>query len=587
MTKPLGVNYSLYTLLLCFALMAYSSMVFYPRWQKHQTESTIAYDVEGYYWYLPSVFIYKDLKKQGFMDSVMRIYKASGSDIFEQGFVHKKSGNYVLKYTSGMAILYLPAFVIGHLAASALGYPADGFSTPYQLSLQIWGLAFAFIGLYHLRKLLLLYYADKIVAVSLFLLVFGSNYLNYAAIDVGMSHSWLFTLYVFLLLNTHNFYKTFGLRYILRIGFIIGLLTLIRPTEAISVLIPLLWGVNSFDDLKNRFALLYQKKGLVFVAALCAFSVVFIQLFYWYTTTGDWIVYSYQDQGFNFKRPHAFVYSWSYKAGWLRYSPMLLFCFAGFLIYLWRGKNKFAVMLFFMCNYYLVSAWNIWDYGGFSGRAMIQSYPILIFTMATLIETAWSIKTLQVVLIPAALLFLYINIWWTYQAHRGGLVDALCTTKEYYWKSVGRWSVPERYEKLKDTDELFESEPGSLNLIYQDTTQKVFCVDEHHQDKKILSIPFRNTAKLQWIRASADFQSFEKEWNVWKMPQFIVEFRLRSQIVKTRIIRTHRFLNDFDQQKLFIDVRIPEQRFDSLSVSYWNGEGKKRNCLKTPAIYTF
>lgn len=587
MTKPI-LNHSVVSFILCIITMVYCSFVFYPRWKQPRSEAVISYDVEGYYYYLPSIFIYKDLKKLRFKDSIMQKYQASGTGVFLHGFKDENSGNYILKYSCGMAIMYLPAFIIGHTIASFSSFPADGFSIPYQLSIQIWGLLFALIGLYYLRKLLKLYYSDTLVSIVLVLTVLGSNYLNYAAIDVGMSHLWLFTLYVFLILNSHYFYQTLSTKFAIRLGFILGLLVLIRPTEIIACLIPLLWGVDSLSDIKPRISLLIRHKIAVGLAAFGFFSVVIIQLLYWYYVSGQWFIYSYQDQSFNFIRPHAFVYSWSYKAGWLRYSPMMLLCFVGFFIYARRGKNKFAVMIFFALNYYVVSAWNVWDYGGFSGRAMVQSYPVLLFTMSTLLELLFEKHLLKLLAIPIVLLFLYINIWWTYQAHvPDGVIDPFCTTKEYYWKMVGRWSLPERYIKLKDTNELPDIEPELIQLFYSDTAKTTFCIDQTNQTNRVLSIPSKNLNLSKWIRVSANFQSFEKEWDVWRMPQFIVEFKTKSQVIKTRMFRTHRFLNDFQIKNLFLDVRVPEHHFDSLLISYWNGEGNKRNCLNNLKVYTF
>jgi hypothetical protein len=584
------ISPSFFILIICYSLLSYSSLVFYPRWQKEHTESTIAYDVEGYYWYLPSLFIFQDLKHQAFKDSILQKYQASATDNFQHGFVHQQSGNYVLKYTSGMAIMYFPAFVVGHsVALIAGGYDADGFSIPYKLSLQLWGLLFSFIGLYYLRKLLLLYYSDTVVAIVLFLLVLGTNYLNYSAIDVGMSHSWLFTLYVFILLNTHYFYKTFSRKYAIRLGLLIGMVTLIRPTEIIAILIPILWGLESVKDFKQRLSLFYEKKALLSIVLVCIFSVLSIQLFYWHYASDNWIVYSYQGQSFNFKRPHAFVYSWSYKAGWLRYTPMMIFCFVGYFFYPKYGKNRWAVMTFFTLNYYIVSAWDIWDYGGFSGRAMIQSYPVLLFTLATLVELVLNKKLIKWILMLLVLLFVYLNIWWTYQAHtEDGLVDALCTTKEYYWKMVGRWSLPEKYQKLKDTDELPEQEPSEPRLLYTDTTRAQYCVDKEVQNKHVLSLPYHKAGDdNSWVRVTAHFKSKQKEWNVWKMPQFIVAFKSGDKAFKTRMIRVHRFLGDYDARELFLDLKIPKEQCDTLSVDFWNGEGDKETCFEGLSISEF
>ena len=114
-------------------LILYVSFGFYPRWTKHGTEATLSYDASGYYWYLPSVFIYHDIKGQHFAKDILQKYQPSGTD-FQQAML-TENGNYVLKYSSGLAVMFAPFFLAGHFIAGRLHYPQDGFSPPYQLSI--------------------------------------------------------------------------------------------------------------------------------------------------------------------------------------------------------------------------------------------------------------------------------------------------------------------------------------------------------------------------------------------------------------------------------------------------------------------
>jgi hypothetical protein len=59
----------------CLALMLYASFIFYPKWNPNRGESILGWDVSGYYWYLPSIFIYHDLKEQKFGDSIIAKYQ--------------------------------------------------------------------------------------------------------------------------------------------------------------------------------------------------------------------------------------------------------------------------------------------------------------------------------------------------------------------------------------------------------------------------------------------------------------------------------------------------------------------------------
>lgn len=446
---------------LCILLVLYASFAFYPSWKCEKDDATISWDAAGYYWYLPSVFIYKDIKHQAFKDSI--IHKYQGTPYFP-GF-QSENGNYIIKYTAGMAIMYFPFFITAHILASPLGFPNDGFSAPYQFAVQFGGVLMALLGLWYFRKLLLRFYSDKVVAITLLLLVFGTNYLFYAAIGVGMSHCWLFTIYVFLLLNTCYFYERPSYKYAVRIGLLIGLATLIRPTEAISIFIPLLWGIENFSwaSIQQKFTFLRANTKKLALAAICISAVFSIQLIYWKYVSGHWLVYSYQDQGFSWRHPHIKQYPFNYSPGWLTYTPMLIFAFIGIIPFLQKGKNKIAVLTFFLLNYYIVCSWNLWQIGG---RAMIQSYPILLFPFAALIEAMLDIKVLKWVLSPLLVLFVYFNLWLTYEEHaKGGLYDASTMTKKYFWAIAGRFNVAEEKKKLMDTDELFKGKPRNLELL--------------------------------------------------------------------------------------------------------------------------
>jgi len=563
---------SRYVYLCCAVLMCYASFFFYPRWRQSGTEAAISWDVSGYYWYLPSTFIYKDLKHQSFKDSILNKYRPTNTE-FMQG-MKLDNGNYVMKYASGMAVMYLPFFTAAHLVAGALGYPRDGFSAPYQFAIQFGGLLISLIGLWYLRKLLLNFYRDKVVAFVLLLLVLGSNYLNYSSIDCGMSHCWLFTVYVFLLLNTLYFYQSFQLKYAIRIGLLVGLATLTRPTDIISCLIPLLWGMNSisFTAIKKQFSIFIKNYQAFILACICAACVISIQLIYWKYVSGHWLVYSYQGQKLYFRSPNFMNYTFSYRSGWLVYSPMMMLAFIGIIPFLKNSNNKVAIITFFLLNYYLVCAWNIWWYGG---RAMIQSYPVLLFCIAALVEAAFSRKLLFWILTPVSIVFIYYNIWITYNYHKGGLYDNDCMTEAYFWRVAGRWSAPANIAVLKENPDLFEGQPKDGRIIYRnDFGGKPLLLNTENQNSPIYKFPF--TAKnVQWLRAQATFRCNEKEYEDWKMAQFIVRLINKDSIVKENMIRVYRLLGDNETRTISLDMKLPHASYDSVNVLFWNGGSDK------------
>jgi len=89
-------------------------------------------DAKGYYAWLRSIALDHDVD---FRNDYALIFPPEvppdSSRLTPRGLI-------VDKYPIGMAIVELPGFVAGHVAAKALGYPADGVSAPYQLAVVIW-----------------------------------------------------------------------------------------------------------------------------------------------------------------------------------------------------------------------------------------------------------------------------------------------------------------------------------------------------------------------------------------------------------------------------------------------------------------
>ena len=117
MTAPKPQNRSFFALLFCIAFIL-GTHAYYPKWQMTKTEATISWDVSGYYFYLPALLIYKDLRKVEFRDSIVQQYEMSSGGY--QAYDHE-SGNRVMKYSAGMSLQYLPFFAIAHSVATFPG----------------------------------------------------------------------------------------------------------------------------------------------------------------------------------------------------------------------------------------------------------------------------------------------------------------------------------------------------------------------------------------------------------------------------------------------------------------------------------
>ncbi len=567
----------------CAALIVATAFVYYPKWRQSGTEATISWDVSGYYLYLPAAFIHGDLKGLAFFPAIEEQYHPGPS--MGQAFKHPESGNFVMKYSMGQAIQMLPWFGLAHLIAPVLGYPADGFSLPYQAAISWGSLLVALLGLWVSRRNLLAFFSDKATAAALLLLTFGSNYLNYTAIDGAMTHNWLFTLYALILYFTILFYQKPTVLRAVAIGVFCGWAALTRPTEVMTVLIPLLW---NFD--KSRWAFFKKNIQLLLAAAASFVAVAMWQPIYWKWATGEWLVYSYQDQGFNWLRPFVLEVLFSFKAGWLPYSPVMIFAVLG-LWHLWRSDRRLGlpVTLILGVILYVTSAWAIWWYGGSLGaRAMVQGCALWLFPLAAFVEVAMARRWSSIAFPVLCGFLIWHNLWWTHQAHKGGLYVTEQMTQAYFLKVYGKSEKIRDWDKLLDSrDEFRVGPPATQRTIWQydfendtaaimtDNGNKHVILDQKHQFSPKFSIPLAHENGQEWLRLHFKASAGSKEWEYWRMAQAIIRLKKGDTTVRERMIRLQRLLDEGETRDLSMDLKISDKSADRVEIYFWNADGDK------------
>ncbi len=555
---------------------------YYPKWEKPWSEATISWDVSGYYHYLPAIFIYKDIRQQNWMNEINQKYLPSPA--YDQAFGHQDSGNKVNKYAIGQAVLYAPFFLMAHGYTTLTGaYPADGYSKPYQFFIWFGSLLFSILGLVLLRRILLNYFEDGIVMWTLLALGLGTHWMEYASITNGMNHTWLFTLLCVLILATIRFNKKADWTSVFGIGASLGLSALTRPTEIVWALVPLLWGLTS---IKERFSFLLRHWKKCALAVIISGTIIFIQLAYWKYASGEWIVYSYGDQGFNWLHPKIWRGLMGVNIGWWIYTPMMFIAMLGWYGLFRKHKAIFwPICITSILAIYITMSWSHFESGGGLGqRNLIQIYPLIAFPLATLIGWLARSKTGTWVWIVILACNVYYTGWWIHQAHKGGFFQAGQMTTPYFYSVVGRLAPDKDLFKLLDTKEYFKGTPQTLNTVFQNdfeqdtafcstqwpTGGKAICLNADYQFYGPVNLPL-STACNQWIRLEADFMVQSREWDVWKYAQWIVQFYQGEKIIKTNLIRVQRLIPmDQTSTHIFFDVKLPDEAYDRCALTIWN-----------------
>lgn len=412
------------------------------KWSKN---NVIEWDVVSYYSYLPATFIKKDLSLQ-FFDADKDNY------ISKHQFtpLTAPNGGHVIKTTMGMSVMYLPFFATAHLFANAFGYETDGFSAPYQCMLQFSGLVYLVIGLIFLRRILLLYFSEKVTAITLLCVVFGSNLFYYASVHGAMSHAHSFCLASIYIWYSIQWLERPTFRTSLVIGLVFGLLVLIRPVNLLFVVFLLFFKVGSPEVFKQRLIFFWKNKGLVIVMKALVILCVLPQLLYWKWITGHYFFNSYIGERFYWMHPHLLEGLFGFRKGWLLYSPIMICSVIG-MVMLFRYRREFAwpVLILFCIYIYVIFSWWCWWYGGAYGlRAMIDIYPFLSIPFAVFVNR---ITTNRIIISVLIVLVLW-NCFRMFQ-YRRGVIHFDGMNKEAFVKGlfkVERTEDLQRYFKSPD-----------------------------------------------------------------------------------------------------------------------------------------
>ncbi len=291
-------------------------------------------------------------------------------------------------HTLGVSLLLLPFFCLGYVFAIFSGAELNGISEPFLKMVSIGALFYLALGLYFLKKLLFEFnFKDKVIAITLFLIFFGTNLLNYTVNEPSMSHVYSFSMITAFLYHVKKLSNQFSRKHLFLSSLLLGLIILIRPVNGIIIfIIPFL--SDSFSNFRaNVNEIIHHKKHLL-IAIFIFFSVLFIQSFIWYIQNNHLIQWSYKGNGFYFDNPHTWLMLFGFDSGFFIYTPLCLVVLLGFFPLFKQNKFRCVVLfLFFTFCFYLFSCY--WGYTYFDGlgiRTFVDYYALFSILLATLLS---------------------------------------------------------------------------------------------------------------------------------------------------------------------------------------------------------
>ncbi len=495
----------------------------------------IQWDGYGYYLHLPANFIFNDAHHFAFAQHHLDTYPISTGLYQIVPIAETANAKMITTYNIGMSILWLPFFLIAHICAATFGFAADGMSYPYQLSIWFAAIIYIGIGIYFLRKILLYFFTDKIVATTLIGIYVGTNFLYYCLYAKELTHIYLFAIIAAYVWHLLQYQKLQLAKHKYFAGLLFGFAVLIRSSEIVLILLPMFYGI-SFSVHPKKLIINFVQTTQIALVGFCVFA---LQIFYFKYTINQFWANGYKGHGFQLLHPRFqyFLFGWEY--GWLLYSPLCILFFIGFyILYKKLPEWFYAILTFFIANCWLLFSWKI-SYGStFGCRPITQSYAIMAIAMACCFYYFSTLK--KVVTSFVSILFcllIYLNIFQTYQ-YMLRIIPKAGNTKNHYLQSF--WDLKRSNKKavLFDVQEYLPLQP-TTNLLPLFKSDSVFTMPPSAENilyKNYFSIlindSLKNKLSNNWLQVKCVSSYWNNNYSFDNSPTLTFDWSRNNQSLK-------------------------------------------------------
>jgi hypothetical protein len=425
-------------------------------------------DSAGYYIHLVSFFIYDDVGDYSrSTDKMIEIFPSSKGLIDDPFWLRKTDINKkYIKHTIGVSLMEAPSFFLAHLyAIFSKKYDPDGWSKPYIVAINISKVIYILIGLYFLIPILSKYFSQTSTALSIIGVAIGTN-LFFHVPNLTMAHPFLFFDFCMLIYFSSRFYEQPSYFRGAMIGVFLGVIAITRVPEILALVIPVFWGLYNYQTAKKRVLFVAKNYRYILVALMFLIVVITPQLFYWHYVSGHFFFNPYEGEGFDFSSPDFQNAFFSFNNGWLIYTPLMCFSLLG-ILYLPKTAPKviLPLVLFVGLNSWVHFSYYVVNYfPGLGSRPMIESYPLLAFSLAAFFSYCEKWRVTRYFSIALLTLFVFLNIFQTIQSNRGVLFSENMNPT-YYWEIFGRLKIDENSVKEFDSN---ENQPDLDDIEFQE-----------------------------------------------------------------------------------------------------------------------
>ena len=294
-----------------------------------------------------------------------------------QDYRYTFNGKACNKYYPGASFMVLPFFAAAHfITAWHSPYPPDGYSLLYFKIIPFSGVFYYFLGMLFFLKILEKLGLNTLQkSLTIFFVTFGSNMIYYIIDAPIYSHIYSFALIAVFIYYALALRDKFTPKNLLWLSFLAGFIFITRPVNiSVFLFLPFIFNGKIKSTLAN-----FNNEPVNFLYLLPSLIMPAILVILYKLSTGQFFIYSYGKEGFDFLHPHFWQFIFSYDNGIFPYMP-LLFMPVLFLFAWYKRAYKSMVRglaLTLLVTIYIHSSWWCWDYSfSFGARTMLDFMPL-------------------------------------------------------------------------------------------------------------------------------------------------------------------------------------------------------------------
>ena len=298
----------------------------------------VGVDPVGYYSYLPSLMFDRDLD---FADEYERLRGRGDVSPDRPRTVTGKMPN---PFSVGVAILWLPFFLLGHVAALMTDFATDGFSAPYHIAIYVANAFYGFAGIVVIYRLVERLFERDVAFLATVLIWFASGVLYYLFPLRPMSHMPSMFAVALFITAWLVWREKKDLRGYVALGALGGLAALVRWQNALFLVLPAVDIVEALRRDRPGQQELRQTAMRMFLSGAAFLAVFSPQLIVWKVLYGGFVTVP-QGSGFlSWFKPALFDTLFSTRHGLISWTPVILPAIIGLFMFP-AGKRRLGYML--------------------------------------------------------------------------------------------------------------------------------------------------------------------------------------------------------------------------------------------------